>query len=104
MGIMMKEQLSEKVVEIRMNDGVMAVVLIFEEDVLRLSCAYAPQSGRSFDEKQSFYEMKGEWDMHSAVDLAMCLGDINRFIGRHIDESNGWCDVGQMNLERRMFP
>ena len=37
-------------------------------------------------EKWSFYyELKGKWDMHSADDLVMCLGDLNRHIGRHID-------------------
>ena len=37
---------------------------------------YASQSGRCLDEKQSFYdELKCEWDIHSADDLLMCLGD-----------------------------
>ena len=31
------------------------VVHVFEEDVLRLICGYAPQSGRRLEEKQSFY-------------------------------------------------
>ena len=31
----------------------MAVVLVFEEDVLKLICGYAPQSGKSFEERQS---------------------------------------------------
>ena len=34
--------------------------------------------GRGLEEKQSFYdERKCEWDMHSAGDLVMCLGDFN---------------------------
>ena len=54
----------------------MAAVLVFEEDVLRLICRHAPQSGKSFEENQSFYdELNSDWDMHSAVDLVMCLGD-----------------------------
>ena len=40
-GIIVKEELCEKVVEVRMvSDRVMAVV-IFEEDMLRLNCGYA---------------------------------------------------------------
>ena len=71
------------------SDRVMTVV-VFEEDVLRLICGYAPQSGRSFEEKQSFYdEIKSECDMHSAGDLVMCLGDINGHVGRHIDRFDG---------------
>ena len=42
------------------SDRVMAVVLVFEKDVLRLICGYAPQSGGSLEAKQSFYdELKG---------------------------------------------
>ena len=33
----------------RVSDRVMAVVVVFEEDVLRLIRGYAPQSGRSFE-------------------------------------------------------
>ena len=69
---MVKEQLCEKVAEVRrINDRVMAVV-VFEEDVLRFICGYAPQSGKSLDEKWSFYdELKCEWYVHSACDLVM---------------------------------
>ena len=63
----------------------MAVVLVFEEDVLRLICEYAPQSDRSF-----YDERKGEWDMHSADDFVMCFGDFNGHIGRHIDGFMGF--------------
>ena len=54
----------------------MTIVAVFEEDVLWLICGYAPQSGSRLKKKQSFYdELKCEWDMHSAGDLVMCLGD-----------------------------
>ena len=54
--------------------------------------------------KQSFYdELKGEFDMHSADDLVMCLGDINGYIGRHIDGIHGVHCVGQRNVEGRML-
>ena len=43
---MVKEELCEKVVEVRV------MTVVFEEDVLRF-CGYAPQRGRSLDEKQS---------------------------------------------------
>ena len=50
----MKEELCEKVVEVRrVSDGVMTLV-VFEEDVLRLICGYDPQSGRILEEKQYF--------------------------------------------------
>ena len=52
---MVKEELCEKVVEVwRVSDRVMAVLLVFEEDGLRLICVCDPQSGRSFEEEQFF--------------------------------------------------
>ena len=42
-----------------MSDGVMTVVLVFEEYVPWLICWYAQHSGRCFEEKQSFYKLKG---------------------------------------------
>ena len=55
-GVMVKEELCEKVVEVRrLSDGVMTLIVVFEEDVLRLIRGYAPQNGRSLEEKQSFY-------------------------------------------------
>ena len=97
----------EKVVEvIRVSDRAMTVV-VFEEDVLRLICGYAPQSGRSLEEKQSFYDkLKGERDMHSADDLVICLGDSNGHVGKHIDGFDGLhrgYGVGHRNLEGRIL-
>ena len=43
--------------------------------------------------------------MHYADDLAMCLGDINGHVGRHIGGLggvHGGYGVGQKNLEGRM--
>ena len=105
-GVMVKEVLCEKVVEVRgVGDKVMTVVVDFEEDVLRFNCGYAPQSGGSLEEKQSFYdELKYDWDMHSAYDLVMCLGDFNGHIGRHIYGFDGvyrGYGVSQRNLEGR---
>ena len=88
MGVLVKEELCEKVVEVnRVSGRVMSVVVVFEEDVLRLICGYAPQCGRSFD-KLSFYdELKGEWDMPSAGDLVMCLDAFN---GHVVVTFEGW--------------
>ena len=43
MAVMVKEELCEKVVEIeRVRDGVVAVVMVLEQDVLSLICGYFP--------------------------------------------------------------
>ena len=108
MGVTAKEELCEKVIEVRMvSDRVMTLVVVFKEDVLRLICGHAPQIGRCLEEKQSFYdELKCEWDMRSADGLVMYLSDINGHDGRHIDSSDGvhgGYSVGQRNLELKML-
>ena len=48
-GVMVKEEQCEKVVEVRCaSHRVMTIVVVFEEDVLRLICGFDVQSGRSF--------------------------------------------------------
>ena len=61
------------------------------------------------EEKHTIYDnMKCEWDMHSAGNLAMCLGDFNGHIGRHVEFSlidfvHGGYGAGQRNFEGRML-
>ena len=51
-GNLVKKELCEKVVEVRRkSDRVMAMVLVFEEEVIEVICAYASQVGRLECEK-----------------------------------------------------
>ena len=51
----MLEELCEKLVKVRgLSDRVMTVLIVFEEDVLRLIHGYAPQSGRSLNKSRLF--------------------------------------------------
>ena len=100
MEAMVKEELCENMLDLKMVCDRVLTLVFFEEDVLRLICGYPPHSGGSFEEIQSFYdELKCEWDMYSADDLVTCLGDVNRHVGRHIDGVHGGYGVGQRNLE-----
>ena len=50
----MKEELCEKVVEVRrVSDRVMTVV-VFEWDLMRMVCGYTPQSGRVWKKNSLF--------------------------------------------------
>ena len=54
-GVLVKEELCEMVVEVRkVSDRVMTFVVIFEDYVPRLICGFAPQSGRCLEEKCLF--------------------------------------------------
>ena len=104
---MVKEELCEKVVEVRRaSDRVMTVVNVFEENWLRLMYGYVPRSGRTLKEKVFYDELKCEWDMHSVDDLVMYLGSFSGYIGRHIDGLDGEYGghgAGQRNLEGKML-
>ena len=56
-GILVKEELCENVGEVRRRcDRVMVIGFVFGEEVVRMICAYAPQSGKPDSEKERFYE------------------------------------------------
>ena len=52
------------------------------------------------------YELTDKWNMHSVNNLFLCLSNINRQVGRHIDGLNGvhgQYGVGQRNVAGRML-
>ena len=105
-GILVKEELCEKVVEIgRKSDRVMAVVLVFVEQVKRVACAYASQVARSECEKDQLYnDMAGEWDMQIPGEVVLGLGDFNGHVVRRIDGFegvHGEYGIGKRNVEGR---
>ena len=51
--------------------------------------------------KNCYDEVKGEWDLHIVGDLAMCLGDLDGHVCRHIDKFDGWYGVVLINMEGR---
>ena len=64
---MAKEELCEKVVDVRKkSDIVMVVVLAFGKQVIRVISAYGPQAGRSLEEKHMFYDkLAGEYELQN---------------------------------------
>ena len=46
----------------------MQIALVFGEEVARVICAYAPQSGKPDSEKERFYEdIAREWNMQTQM-------------------------------------
>ena len=105
---MVKEEVCEKVAEVpRKSNGVMALVLAFESEPVRLICPYGPQSGRVLVEKDQFYnEMKDEWSVKSNDELVLGLGEFNGHVGKKIDKLegvHGGYVIGERNPEGRML-
>ena len=84
----------------------MAIRFVFKEEVLRVICAYAPQSGKPDAEKERFYEeMACEWSRANTNELVLGLGDFSGHVGKcaegfeRIHLGHG---IGKRNAEGRM--
>ena len=105
-GILVKEEISGNVVEVRRrSDRVMAIVLTLGQELVRILCAYAPQSGRPDSEKVCFYdEMASEWDLGSSSEIIFSLGDFNGHVGKFaegFEGVHGGNGIGKRNAEGR---
>ena len=105
----MKEEISEKVVEVkRKSVRVMAIVLTLGREVMRIICAYGPQSGRPDAEKVRFYDETGsEWDLGCCSEIIVSLGNFNGHVGKcaeSFEGVNGGNGVGKRNAEGRRLP
>ena len=79
LGALVKEELCEKVVEMRKkSDRVMTIVMALKEEVVRIICVYGSQSGRTgADEKRFSDDLRSERDLHSVGELILGMGDFN---------------------------
>ena len=61
----------------------MALVFTFRQEVIRIICAYGPQSGRPNKEKDDFYDdMTEEWDLHRPNETILKFGGFNGSVGK----------------------
>ena len=102
----MKEELHEKVVEVRRrSDRVMTVVMVLEEEVLRIICVYGSQSGRTAAEKEHFYDdLRNEGDLHRVGELVLGMDDFNGHVGKRIEgyeDVHGGNGIGEMKCGRK---
>ena len=52
------------------------------EEVVRVICAYAPQSGKPDAEERFYEEMTSEWSVTNENELVLGLGDFNGHDGK----------------------
>ena len=107
-GILVKEELCEKLVVVRRRcDRVMTIKLVFEEEVVKVICAYAPQSGKPDAEKERFYEeMAREWTVANENKLVLGLSDFNDHVAKcaeGFEGIHGGYGIGKRNAEGRLF-
>ena len=74
----------------------MAIVLILGRKVMRIICAYGPQSRRPDAEKVCFYdEMGSKWDLESCSQIIVSLGDFNGHVLRVLKAYTGGMILGK---------
>ena len=97
-----KDELCKKVVEVRRRcERVMTVVMVLEEEVLRIISVYGPQSYRATAEEEHFYDdLRSEWDLHSMGELVLGMSDLNAHVGKQI---KGYEDAHERNVEGKML-
>ena len=103
-----KEELYDKVVEARrVNDRVMSHAIVLEGEVGRVVCAYASQSGKWMEDKQTLYEDKSrKCTTHHMSEPIIGMGDSSGHDGRNIDgfyEAHVGLSNGERNHERWML-
>ena len=55
--MLVKKEVCDEVVEVRRrNDRIMAMVMTFEKEMLKVICVYGPRNGKPITEKQQFYK------------------------------------------------
>ena len=104
----MKKKIYGNVVEVRRKSvRVIAIMLTLGREVMRVICAYEPQSGRPDAEKVHFYdEMGSEWDLGSSSEIIVSLGDFNGHVGKcaeGFEGVHGGNGVGKRNAEGRLL-
>ena len=102
-GILVKEEMSGNVAEVRRkSDRVIAIVQNLGREMMRIICAYGPQSRRPNTEKVRFYG--SEWDLGSSSEIIVSFGDFNGHVGKcaeGFEGLHGEISIGKRNAEGR---
>ena len=91
-GIMMKAELVDNVIEVkRCNDRLMKIKIVVGKKVWNIFSIYAPQIGRTLQEKAEFWErLEDELGQIPESEIVLVGGDVNAHIG---DENTGYEEV-----------
>ena len=83
----------------------MAIVFTLGRGVMRIMCAYGPQSRRPDSEGVRFYdEMASEWDLGSSSEIIVSSGDFDGHVEKcaeGFEGAHGGNNIGKRNAEGR---
>ena len=94
-GILVKEELFQSVVEIRRRSDKMTTLChIFGEKMIQVISVYAPQSRNPNIQKDKFYgKLVHEWDMKGRKEMTLEIGDFNG----HVKKKGGGFEAAHKN-------
>ncbi|ESN92893.1 hypothetical protein HELRODRAFT_165025 [Helobdella robusta] len=100
-GVMVREELVEKVLEVRRrSNGVIVMVMVFGKVIVRVISGYAPQQSRKEEEKDRFYDdVSDEIGQAGLNEFVVLLGDLNGHVGADADGYEGVHEEGRRVLE-----
>ncbi|ESO12023.1 hypothetical protein HELRODRAFT_158422 [Helobdella robusta] len=90
-GVMVREELVEKVLEVRRrSNGVIVVMMVFGKVIVRVISGYAPKQSRKEEEKDRFYDdVSDEIGQAGLDEFVVLLGDLNGHVGADADGYEG---------------
>ena len=104
-GIVIKKSLCDTVVQVRrVNPRIIGVDFVVGRKVIQVFSVYAPQQGRSMEEKIEFYDQLT--DEVRGKEGCVVLGDFNGHVGeeaRGYEGVHGGCGFGERNREGEML-
>ena len=88
------------------NGGAQELVLLRKE-IIRVICAYAPQSGKPDIQKHKFYDkLVHEWYMKGTKEFTLGIKDFKGYVGKKVNEFEGIYGgngIGEQNLNGKML-
>ena len=107
-GVLVAERWIENVIEVRrVNERIIVVRLMIANGIVNLISVYAPQVGRSMEDKEEFYALLGKTLTNlDADEKLLILGDFNGHVGERVDGFEGVHGdkgFGNRNLEGEMI-
>jgi len=90
-GLLISDRWIDKIIDVkRVNECIMCLKVLISDKLVTCICAYAPQTGRSGEEKDSFWDlMISVTGSIPASELIIVGGDLNGHVGTNVDGYDG---------------
>jgi len=90
-GLLISDRWIDRIIDVkRVNECIMCLKVLIGDQLVTCICAYAPQTGRSAEEKDSFWDqMISVTGSIPASELIVVGGDLSGHVGTNVDGYDG---------------